>query len=114
MIELFEIIIRHQLGFYVPDGIAQTGNEFIEIFFIQENLVFIVAVPICLSFALCYRDIIIVSAGCFHVKEISTFAGFYPFRKNLVSVCITGIVHCTVFKAVVKLYYKINKNKNMH
>jgi hypothetical protein len=83
MVECVEIKIRHQVGLYIVNRFTQRLNEFVEIFFVQEDLVPVITIVIKAFAAFSNGQEIIVTPGSPYIKKIgSSFTGPDPFTVN--------------------------------
>lgn len=70
MIVSIEVEIGHELGLYIIHGFVQRLDEFVEILFVQEDLVPVVAVVIKTLAAFGDGEVIIVAPGSSYIEEI--------------------------------------------
>ncbi len=75
-----------KLGLNVLNAFAECFFELVEVFFVEENLVFLVFIfPDTLAFG--DGDVeVLLRLCCFDIEEIGAFAGPYPFGEELVFV----------------------------
>ncbi len=78
LIELLKIVVGHEFGLDVINGISQPVLEFVEIFFVQENFVLFVgiaAIGVDVAFAFRDGDVVILGSRGFYVHKISASSG---------------------------------------
>src|SRR6187397_1123960 len=83
MIECIKIKIRHQLSLYIINRFAKCLYKLIKIFFIKEDLMTVIPIIIKTLTAFGDRQVIIITTGCSHIKEISpAFTSTNSFAVN--------------------------------
>jgi hypothetical protein len=71
VIESVEIKIGHQFCFYIIHCFAEAFDEFIEIFFVEEDLMPVVSIRIKALAAFCDGEVIIIATGFPYIKKVS-------------------------------------------
>ena len=79
VVELGKINVGHQFSFHMVNRVGQCIHELIKIFFVEENLVFLVRESIFLESLLTFgdRQVIIIRTGSLNIKKVSSLACFY-------------------------------------
>src|SRR4051812_20310985 len=72
VVELIEVVFRQQVLFNVVHGFVQRFNKFVEVLFVQKNLVTVVSVVAELFLAFGKGNVVVVRLGCPYIKEISS------------------------------------------
>ena len=75
----------------VADHFLKAFGKFVEVLFVQENLVLVVhvaAIPLDPSLAFGDRKIIVVALGGFYIKEVGPLTRSYRLRINVVSISV--------------------------
>ena len=76
IVELIVIVLWHQIGFYVVDGLLQPFQKAIKIFFLQKDFVPFVTIVIESLGTFCEREVKIISFSTTHIKEVRpSFSG---------------------------------------
>ena len=63
VVKRIKIEIRHQVRFHIIDGIGKRQKEFVEIFFVKEHLMPVIAIIIKPLLTLRYGDKVIISTS---------------------------------------------------
>lgn len=85
VVEGVEVKVWHQVGLYEVDGLGQAGQELVEVLFVQEHLMAIVAAILKTLLALSDGNEVVVATSRANVEEISaTLSSLDPLRKNTV------------------------------
>ena len=80
MVESVKVEVRHQVRLYVVDRFREAIKELVEILFVEEHLMAVIATifKALLAFGNGYE--IVITAGCAHIEKVSAaFAGFNAF-----------------------------------
>jgi hypothetical protein len=95
VVELRKVHVWHQLCLHMIHRIVQRVYEFVEVFFVEENLVLFVRKSIILEplFTFGDRQIIIIRTGCFDVKKVSSLACLYLRGVDFVPAVILVFFH---------------------
>src|SRR5678815_2645553 len=83
MIKCIKVKIGHQFCFYIINSFAKSFDKLIKIFLVKKDFMTIISVVIKSLTAFSNGQIIIITAGCPYIKEISpAFTSTNSFAVN--------------------------------
>ena len=86
IVSVIEVIVGYQLRFNMLCCVIQGFQELVQIFLVQENLVFFIEVPILFKLLPTFRnrEIVVVGTRSLDIEKISSLTRFDSLRINLV------------------------------
>ena len=83
MIECVKIKIGHQLCLYIVNRLCKSFDEFVEVFFVKENFVPVIAIIVKTLTAFCDGQVIVIASCSSYIKKIrSSFSSANPFAVD--------------------------------
>src|SRR5688572_7778286 len=102
MVECVEIEVGHQVSFYIIHRFSKRLDEFIEVFFIQEYLMPVIAIIIKPFPALSDGKIVVVTTGSPDVKKIGpSFPSPDPLAVNTFHFLFVVVVRHSLSRVLV-------------